>query len=442
MKMKKLNGWLFFVSVSMFLCFSVSAQTQNPKTKIEVAQQTIAIDVADLRNRYSGSGYGYSYYDSDTYNTYSERSTVLGELIRSRVMAAFAKDNTYRVVDWQGLPQVEGMKDRMHRSSQFDQETVVKSGRQIGVRRLVRVEVTFYSLKSVFSVGRNSFSGLGTEARLTKVTEILKGNAWITDTKTGLVQAPVNIEASHGSLLTALRIPQRGRFFPQGHVDAAFQSFSAGGAVDKFGDRVADLIRGADPGVEEFAARLKVVEVENGQIFLNQGSKHGIKKGDRYLVPAGKPLYDTESDRVIGSTKYIEITVEQVLEHRSIARITAGEGTVPKDAEVVPFSEGLAPPDQLTDPKGKEQGAYGAMVEPPKNDLPERRTITIRLLTGSTGSGRGVIYEDSNNSGGYDDSDKVLSYIKVIEVKGDLITCEILNPDYRPAGGQAVWFFE
>lgn len=434
-----MKGWVWLLVVSGWLLAVAAGHAQSLKTKPEAAKQTIAIEVRDSRGRYY-DGYGsYSYYDDSTYDVYNGRSTILAELVRSRVIAAFAKDPNYSVVDWQGLPAVEGMKDRMHRSGQFDPETVPPVVRQIGVRRLVRVEITFYSLKSIVSVGRNSLAGLGLEARLTNVTEVLKGNAWITDVKTGLIQAPVTIEARQGSMLAALRFPQGHRRFgfSSGSADVAIQTFSAGGAVDKFGDRVAALIRDVDAGAQEYVPRLLVAGVDpkdSTLVYLNQPRPIG----QRFVAASGERIVDPDFGHVIGHTGETIIQVVETRSQISVARVVSGRPPV-VGTELQPYTGPLRLETQVNGGSDVSEPTHPPVKE---EKPPAKRTITLNIPGGRVKVGdKGVIFDDANNNERYDYGEKVYSDVRVTEVKGDAVTIEFLNESFTPHGGEGLWIW-
>jgi hypothetical protein len=73
----------------------------------------------------------------------------------------------------------------------------------------------------------------------------------------------------------------------------------------------------------------RVIDVRDGQVFINAGKSDGIQVGDVFDVfQPGAALIDPESGRNLGAPeRHVgEIQVETVEERYAIAKIKSGEG--------------------------------------------------------------------------------------------------------------------
>lgn len=427
--MKKVS-WLFLLV--MVWSRAVSAQMQ--KTKTEAAKESVAVFVIDNR-QYGGYGYG-SAYDSNTSGYYSDWQQQLVQNLQVELQAAVENTGKWTVVDWQRLGHVQQLQKTM-RSGAFDPETVVRSGKLFGVRWAIYVAIEHFSVTSGFAVNKSASFGQGFEAGVRQVTVSLICSAWMVDAERGIVHNAIRAEkASESTQVGAVQVPiKRNRFFVTSQIGGSWLKAQPGRATRLIAGQLARKLTGFDLKSAEFKKRPMIIAVNKDcTVDLNIGSDDGVKLGELYSQ--GEQRRDPDTNEVLGYKTDVIMQVTEVQAKMSTAKILKGDVRQAIGKEIVPYSGPVPEPpkpgesvEAMADPKGSQS-------------QPRTITITIRLLTGSTGRGRGVIYEDSNNNGGYDENDKVLSAIKVIEVKGDLITCELLNPDYQSSGGKLVWFFE
>lgn len=441
--MDRSHDRLFWVLVVMIVVWLVAcleslvsmAHAQGPKTKPEVAAETVAVFVIDNRSVYGTyeSYRTYSSYDPYTATYYSDWQMQLAPNLQVELQAAIENTKKWTIVDWQRLPHIISLQDQM-KSDRFDPETIVRTGKLLGVRWAIYVAIEHFSVTSALGVDRSVIFNQGLEAGFRQITVTLQCSAWMVDVERGIVRNAIRSEkARELTQVGTVRVPlDRGRFFVTKELGVSWLKSQPGRAARLMAGQLAAKLTSADLASFQFKPRLLVAKVDGKTIFLNQGERAGIKVGDRYLAASGQPITDPDSGQTLGYTDYAIIEVISVQPNFATARVVEGVGTIAVGNELAPYRGPLSQAPTVN-------GDSGVLVEPTSGQPKKKpNQIIMRLIDGSARIGsQGVIFDDTNGNQQFDYGDQVLADVVVTAVKGNLVTLEIRS-DYRPKGGEWV----
>lgn len=223
-------------------------------------------------------------------------------------------------------------------SAAFDPASSASSGKLLGAQALIRGAVTEYSYSRSSTGGNASIlKGVGLSSSKAKASVTL--DIRIYDVATGVILDSVKAEGQASSSATGVDIDKPG-----------WKMSASGFSKSPLGDATRQAITKC---VESIIKRMETVpwegriaemDEDNGNvsaIYINAGSRMGLKQGDKLLIMRpGRAITDPETRVVIGRTKDSQLgscTISTITDSLSIADPVEGNGY--KVGDIVRFPE-------------------------------------------------------------------------------------------------------
>jgi len=244
----------------------------------------------------------------------------LGAAMTEQLTTVLVNTGRFVVLERKAVGEVMKEQD-LGASGRVSAETAAPVGQLTGAEWLIKAAITeFESTKSKSGglIGFKNLGGLGG----TKAEAFLKMDVRIVDATTGEVIDSVSAEG---------RAKRSGAAGVVGIGDIAVGALKEDKTPIGAATRVAlaKAVNFVVERMEKLPWRGRVVEIMDGQIYLNAGSNMNVKVGDTFEVfRVGKKLVDPETGSVLGivENRIGRLSVEQVTEKFSIARTVEGEG--------------------------------------------------------------------------------------------------------------------
>lgn len=304
MKQQKLLFFVIFIFLVQFIPISLFSQNRILKKRIAV------FDFADKTNHR-----WYWWRDNQP----------LGRGMADMLVTALVKSGRYVVIERQELEKIL-KEQQLGQSGLVTQETAAKVGKLLGVELAVVGSVTEFGYTKE-SKGL-SFKGIGGGLSTYKATVGI--DVRLINTSTGEIVAAENVRKEHKA---------RGISFHNNKLNFKnqkdFDESVVGKATRKAIEQIVQLI---NKQMEQIPWQGKVIMQKGDVVFINAGSKAGLKIGDRLVVyREGEKLIDPDTGLELGSAEskvgVIEIAEDIANGKASKAKII--EGTSFQKGDVV-----------------------------------------------------------------------------------------------------------
>lgn len=207
-------------------------------------------------------------------------------------------------------------------SGRVNKETAAAQGSLMGAQAMITGDISGFSY-SAEALGGNILNIIkGLNAGMTRVKAQVNIDLRLVDAATGEVLAAARGKgtATQTGVFTDLVKDEK-----KINLNASIATPLGQASRGALQDAVADLLI----LMPKVAWARRVIEVREGQVFINAGKADGIKPGDVFEVfKPGEALIDPESGRNLGAPeRHVgEIEVQVVEERYAIAKVRMGEG--------------------------------------------------------------------------------------------------------------------
>lgn len=227
-----------------------------------------------------------------------------------------------------------------------DPTSAPPAGKLLGAQALIRGAVTEYTYTATNTGGSASFlKGISIGASKAEAAVVLDIRFY--DAATGVILDSVKAEGRAKSSGKAIDIDKSGLKMSA----TGFSQTPLGRATREAIDKAVLLIC---KRMEIIPWEGRIADVEEDTIYVNAGSKVGLKEGDiLQVVRPGKTIIDPETKTVIGRTKDTTVGVIKItstMDGVSLASPTEGKGFQAND--IVRYVDPKGKADQWTKPEG------------------------------------------------------------------------------------------
>lgn len=262
----------------------------------------------------------------------------LGAAMTEQLTTVLINTGRFVVLERKALDEVMKEQD-LGASGRVSGETAAPIGQLTGAEWLIKAAITEFESTKSRSGGLIGLKDLGGIAGR-KAEAFIKMDVRIVDAATGEV---IDSVAAEG------RAKRSGAAGVVGIGDIAVGALKEDktpiGAATR--EALAKAVNFICERMEKLPWRGRVMEVVDGQVYLNAGSTMNVKVGDAFEVfRAGKKLVDPETGSVLGiiETRIGRLSVEQVTDKFSIGRMIEGgqpqRGDIVKPTEAAPAEAG------------------------------------------------------------------------------------------------------
>ncbi|MEM8484042.1 MAG: CsgG/HfaB family protein [Bacteroidota bacterium] len=301
--MYRLNTFARSVFVAGFALFMLVAGFAQQAQAQELKKRLAVLTFEDKTSQ----AYAYGFMGKDAGDAFSEMLTTA--LVKSGNYIVIERNELQQLLQEQGLG-VSGI---------VTQESAAQMGKVLGAELVIIGAVSEFGNSKGTTGGSTRRIGVGIDNSKATVAVDVR----IVDPSTSEIIAAENIRKSKSKKGLSVRVKDI-KVGSRNEFDESIVGKAAREAVDGVVDLLVD-------NADKVRWQAKVVTMNGGQVFINAGSKNGVKKGMQFKVfRAGEALIDPDTGLNLGSVEstvgVIEVNDNELGEGKA-ARCTVIEGS-------------------------------------------------------------------------------------------------------------------